>query len=124
MSEIYWITRLDVIHALGAAGVFAGVMMLVLWGIAVVINDTIGKFLRKRVSKWSLPILFVSILIVAFVPTTKDMLLIYAAGGSWDYITNNETVKQLPDKCIQAIDVLLDEYLDESFNSQERNKEE
>ena len=124
MSEIYWITRLDVINALGVVGMMVGLFMLMLWGVTVVINDTIDKSLRKRVCKWSLPILFVSISIVAFVPTTKEMLLIYAAGGSWDYITNNETVKQLPDKCIQAIDALLDEYLDEPFNSQEHNKEE
>ena len=37
-----------------------------------------------------------------------------AAGGSLEYITNNETIKQLPDKCVQAIDALLNEYIGES----------
>ena len=34
--------------------------------------------------------------------------MIYGIGGTIDYIKSNETAKQLPDKCIKALDKLVD----------------
>ena len=39
-----------------------------------------------------------------FIPTTNEALLIYGVGGTIDYIKSNDTAKQLPDKCIKALD--------------------
>ena len=47
---------------------------------------------------------FVSVLINLFIPTTNQALLIYGVGGTIDYIKSNDTAKQLPDKCIKALD--------------------
>ncbi len=45
-----------------------------------------------------------------FYPNTeRDIMLIYGIGGTVDYIKQNETAKQLPDKVIMAIDKYLDE---------------
>jgi hypothetical protein len=41
-------------------------------------------------------------------PSKKDMLLIYGVGGTIDYIKNNDTAKQLPDKVVIALDKYFD----------------
>lgn len=43
-----------------------------------------------------------------FIPTTNQALLIYGVGGTIDYIKSNGTAKQLPDKCVKALDKYLD----------------
>lgn len=50
----------------------------------------------------------VSIFINIFIPTTNEALLIYGLGGTIDYIKSNGTAKQLPDKCVKALDKYLD----------------
>lgn len=42
------------------------------------------------------------------------MLMIYGVDGTIEYLESNETAKQLPDKSIEALDKLLDEYLNEN----------
>ena len=54
---------------------------------------------------------------LVFVPKTNEALLIYGVGTTIDYVDNNETIKQLPDKAVQA----LDKYLD-SLNKNGENK--
>lgn len=115
MSEIYWITTLDGIK--GALVLFA-IISLIVATVAVIIwlaEDLYDDKLLicKRVIRTSTAIFVTLILGLVFIPSTKDMLLIYGAGGSIEYIKNNETAKQLPDKCIQAIDALLNEYIED-----------
>lgn len=46
------------------------------------------------------------------------MYLIYGVGGTIDYLKDNETAKQLPDKVVIA----LDKYID-SLNEDKKEKE-
>lgn len=48
-----------------------------------------------------------------FVPSKKDMLMIYGLGSTIDYIKQNDAAKQIPDKCIDALDKFIDEYVNE-----------
>ena len=48
-------------------------------------------------------------MMLVFIPTTKEMLLIYGVGGTIDYIKGNYTDKELPDKAVKALDKYLDE---------------
>lgn len=50
----------------------------------------------------------VLIVINIFIPTKNEALLIYGVGGTIDYIKSNNTSKQLPDKCVKALDKYLD----------------
>ena len=50
---------------------------------------------------------------LVFVPSTKDMLIIYGVGGTLDYVKENNTANQIPDKCIKALDKFIDEYMNE-----------
>lgn len=70
---------------------------------------------------------FIFVAIVAgfinlFIPTTNQALLIYGVGGTIDYIKSNDTAKQLPDKCVKALDKYLDNLTKEE-NQKENNNE-
>jgi hypothetical protein len=127
MKEIYWLTRLDNIRDFNGALLF-----IILF--SVVIFCAVGPLMAMAMDKeWSvwvsvfwrkcagviISIVVISTIALIFIPTTKEMLLIYAVGGGIEYIKDNDVVKQLPDKYVQAIDTLLDEYLDETPSRKE-----
>ena len=61
----------------------------------------------KMFSNYSKRFIFVTIiacLINFFIQTTNEALMVYGIGGTIDYIKSNKTTKQLPDKCIKALD--------------------
>ena len=75
----------------------------------------------KMFSNYSKIFIFVTIiacLMNFFIPTTNEALMIYGVGGTIDYVKSNETAKQLPDKCVKA----LDKYLD-NLTKEENQKE-
>lgn len=112
MSEIYWITRLDSI-------VNASELIVVL---GVVLSGTAFSFFainmsdenKKWISFWKKGFIICSVVTFfagissIFVPTSKDAMLIFGVGGTIDYIKTNETIKQIPDKCINALDAWVD----------------
>ena len=135
MNEIYWITRLDVICGfLTFIAVFSVISTVVLFftglikrGDADIYNED-SKTCERNIetSKMCLYLakrfaiaFFVSVFMNIFIPTTNEALLIYGVGGTIDYIKSNETAKQLPDKCVKA----LDKYLDNLENQKENENE-
>lgn len=119
MSELYWITRLD---AANTIIIICLVISLVgfLWALCASIDskafeDNKTNIYKKCFHSFSIS-LIISILLCIFIPSQKDALLIYGVGGTVDYIKSNSTAKQLPDKCIQALDKLIDSYIDESID--------
>lgn len=133
MNELYWITRLDYITAFLS-------LIAVLGAITTIVLFFIGLFKRsyadiypegsqtwKRYintseicfyfAKRCVIVFFVSVFMNIFIPTTNEALLIYGVGGTIDYIKSNSTAKQLPDKCVKA----LDKYLDNLTKEEEKN---
>lgn len=111
MSEIYWITRLDAANGLLTAfisisAVLSMVFTILYFGGRIEEWETVSTF--KRIIKVSIPTFIISILLYAFTPTKEDMFLIYGVGGTVDYIKQNDKAKQLPDKCINALDAWVD----------------
>ena len=104
MNELYWLTRLEYIQN------FLVIVMSVS-GIALFISFTmwiLANYVEeaKTMLKWvigTFTTLVISSLIFVFVPTTKEAVLIWGVGSTIDYIQENETAKQLPDKCINAL---------------------
>ena len=124
MNEIYWITRLDVINVfLTLIAVFSVIAAVVLFFIGIIKRSESDIF-NKDSQTWEQHIetskmclyfakrcavvFCVSIFINIFTPTTNEALLIYGVGGTIDYIKSNDTAKQLPDKCVKALDKYLD----------------
>ena len=124
MNELYWITRLDVICAfLTFIAVFSVIATVVLFFIGLTKRSDADVCLEGsktweqhiETSKMCLYLakrcaiaFFVSVFINFFIPTTNQALLIYGVGGTIDYIKSNDTAKQLPDKCVKALDKYLD----------------
>ena len=100
MNEIYWITRLDTVQGFCIGGLVIGFLLLFIW--------LMHKVCEKEsisVLKWlSIISIFIFTPAVMFIPTSRDAMLIFGIGPTIDYIQNNETAKQLPDKCINALD--------------------
>lgn len=131
MIEIYWITRLDMINGwLISFSTISGITLLIcLIGIPI----SYGNFLSssweseqsakaalkvfKQIKKYSLMVFCVAFPLSVLTPTKNEALLIFGVGGTIDYVKNNEVVKQLPDKCVDALDAWV-----ESLNI--KNKEE
>lgn len=120
MSELYWITRFD--------GVLVAVIILLIIFLLLTLICTAAWFNSYNEDEQKVPrkctIIFGSITMLllimqAFIPSTKQALIIYGVGGTIDYIKSNDTAKQLPDKAIIA----LDKYL-ESINEETEKKEE
>ena len=124
MNEIYWITRLDEICGfLTLITVFSFIATVLLFFIGL-LKRSDAEIYCKGSQTWEQHIetskkclycakrcavvFCVSVFINLFIPTTNQALLIYGVGGTIDYIKSNDTSKQLPDKCVKALDKYLD----------------
>ena len=134
MNEIYWITRLDAICCiLICISALSSFVLLVSCYLALCSRNDAetykeysgcwDKYMQgykkwMRNAKRCAVAFFVSVFINIFIPTTNQALLIYGVGGTIDYIKSNDTAKQIPDKCVKA----LDKYLD-NLTKEENQKE-
>lgn len=135
MNEIYWITRLD---AICNFFIIVSILCFFSFGILCIVATFIrydAEYFEENSEKWNkymrkyknfigyakkcAIILCVSVFINFFIPTTKQALLIYGVGCTIDYIKSNDTAKQLPDKCVKA----LDKYLDNLTKEEEKENE-
>lgn len=125
MEEIYWLQVLGNISTIGGVLIVLGVAAIIPAGFAFFLNfdrdydsNIKGFAAAVKAIKLSLLAVFFGVIITIFVPSEKRLYAIYGIGGAIDYIKNNETAKQLPDKVIIA----LDKYID-SFNEGKEKKE-
>lgn len=128
MNELYWITRLDGINTLLGLFLLISLIVFLFFFIGFLIsggevgNDFNNNDFRVlKTSFFSSALLSIAFI---FTPSEKDMFMIYGIGGTIDYIKSNDTAKQIPDKCINALDKFIDEYVNEDNNEKKENKEE
>jgi hypothetical protein len=104
MNELYWLTRLEYIQNFLIIVMFvsgtAMILSFAMWAMANSVVET-----RKTLSwlRCTFATLVISSLTFVFVPSTKEALLIWGVGSTIDFLQENETAKQLPDKCINAL---------------------
>lgn len=125
MNEIYWITRLDSI------GLWLCIISVVSGAFAVCSlipyfvkrDDYVGEREEKdkswmdfweKVVKRSTIVFFIFMPLSVLVPTTKEAMLIWGVGTTIDYVKNNETIQQLPDKCVEALDAWVESLNEDS----------
>lgn len=122
MNILYWINVLDNINFLFvlifiASLIFSATIALIN---LVDTTDEISEALDyKRFTKtkhWAYTLLIISTLVIIFVPSKRELYIIYGVGGTIDYLKDNPTAKELPDKCTKALDTWVD-----NFNKEEGN---
>ena len=117
MNELYWLTRLEYIQnflviVMSVSGIALFISFMI-WTMANYVEEA------KSALKWvigTFTTLVISSLIFVFVPSTKEALLIWGVGSTIDYIQENETAKQLPDKCINALNDWVESLSDPKNN--------
>lgn len=127
ISHMYWITRLSLIHDAFLFVFIIATTVAFLTGVIVFLSigddkDDCAWF--KRVKKCFITAIVAVVLNgvgLVFVPKTNEALLIYGVGTTIDYVDNNETIKQLPDKAVQALDKYLDLLNKDSENKNSHN---
>lgn len=125
MNTIYWITRLDGINTTFTV-VFA--LSTIVLAITVIIyyvdklNDWEDEDYSalKKLIKISAIALSISLVGTLFIPTSKDMYAIYGIGGTIDYLKQNKQAKNIPDKCINALDRYLDTVANDSIKNNKK----
>ena len=110
MNEIYWLTRIDVIHVIAIVVIFVSAFFFFSYFVSFIFGEMdeedLPPFLKRNMKRM-LVVGIVSVIIEVFVPTKRDLLMIYGIGGIVDYVKQNDTAKNLPDKAIIALDKYL-----------------
>ncbi len=115
MSELYWITVLGNLHIIGGTFLIISSLLLmpsVAFSITAKENEDYKEIvcgLKVVVSTW-----VVALLLTVFIPSEEKLYVIYGIGTTIDYIKENETAKQLPDKAIKALDIYLETLTNEN----------
>lgn len=121
MNEIYWITRFDPINTCAMVFLVISAIVTAFFIIFAIISieeeEKEYLDLSKKLLKCSTPVFIVCLLIKIFVPTTNEALLIYGVGGTIDYVKSNPVAKQLPNKCVNALDKWVDSWNIEETDS-------
>lgn len=67
----------------------------------------------KKMFKGSMFAIVLGVVMVIFIPSQKNLLIIYGVGGTIDYLKENKDANKIPDKCVKALDKYLDDALKE-----------
>ncbi len=116
MSTLYWINVLgslnDVCMIIFEISVLFGITFFL---VTIFHKDDIKEDLSKvgykrfvKVRNTNYIVLIISTLVLVFLPTKNQLYIIYGVGGTIDYLKDNPTDKELPDKCIKALDIWVD----------------
>lgn len=114
MSILYWINVLDNINFLFILIFIASLLFSVACFIANLtctaseVSETLDYKRFINAKNWAYTLLIISTLIITFVPSKRELYIIYGVGGTMDYLKENPTAKELPDKCIKALDTWVD----------------
>lgn len=118
MEAMYWI---DVLGNISTVASLLAVLFVILTAIALVVmmtsngeNKSIAKKRAKKIGACAF------ILVAVFTPSTKSMYMIYGVGGTTDYLKENPTAKQLPDKIVMALDKWVDSQIEDESKDKDK----
>lgn len=122
MSELYWLGVLGNLNDLG--GVIAVLSFLVFIALGFYFylcseDDLEPSTFMKKMFKGSMFAIVLGVVMAIFIPSQKNLLIIYGVGGTIDYLKENKDANKIPDKCIKALDKYLDDALKEDKNKDE-----
>lgn len=122
MSTLYWINVLDNLYSLCLIlFVISLILGVAYFLVSLLCDEDEVSFNYKKIIKIRnriYAILIISTLVITFVPTKNQLYMIYGVGGTLDYLKENPTAKELPDKCIKALDTWVDNFNKEADSSE------
>lgn len=117
MLELYLISRIGVVHGVFVAATVISILTAIIcyivsittddWSGEDICNEWQKSKLRKFANKMFVVFGF-SVLITVVTPTKEEAYFIYGVGSTIDYIQSNPKAKQIPDKCIDALNRWVD----------------
>lgn len=132
MNEIYWITRLDLISGwLTGLAVISGAITFIS-ALCYIGNrndyedhewDSSKNWMNfcSKMFKGSIFGFFFFLISSILTPTTKEAMLIYGVGTTIDYVKQNNTLQQIPDKCINALDAWVDSLIEKEGSNENKD---
>ena len=119
MKEMYWISVVGNIGDVSEVMIlFCGICILLFGCFSAIIDSGVSGFgdeieargarFLKKATKTSFIVGIISVFIAIFVPGEKQMYKIMGLGMAIDYIKENDAFKNLPDKCINALEEWVD----------------
>lgn len=125
MWELYLLSRIGVVHSLSIGlTITSAFIAFIMLAISITTDDFSGEKIcnehqQKRLRKMAIKFFYCFIIALSMAvvtPTTSQAYFIYGVGGSIDYLKTNDKAKQIPDKCIDA----LDKWVDSLINKEEK----
>lgn len=129
MSEVYWISRLDAIKIFIGSITIALLICLIAGVIIFLANyeeeynySITWKKLGSSVTKYSFVNFLLFWTINIFIPSSENVVMILGVGGTIDYIKSNDKMKELPDKCVNAVDMFIENYIKKNEEEIDRER--
>lgn len=118
MKNLYWFSVLDGFKCVSITAMIILIVTVVVLLITyiVMVAENENDSIRTKIGKMAFKMfaaLCVTSLFVIFVPSKEDMYVIYGVGKTLDYLKENPDAKNLPDKTVEFLNVVMDEYIDE-----------
>lgn len=121
MSTLYWITVLGNLSILMVV-LFVSSLSTTIISFMCSVTENTPKTNKTqhnliKIRNWGFVVSIFSLLGILFIPSTEQLYMIYGVGGTIDYLRDNPTAKELPDKCIKALDTWVDNLNKEEGNN-------
>lgn len=108
MSDLYWILTLGGLHNFFMACLVISIGMFICFFIITAAADSKGDEDTKEealnITSASFIAVVLCVLLTIMIPSKKELYLIYGVGSTIEYLKSNPNTKELPDKCIKALE--------------------
>ena len=127
MSTLYWINVLgNLSDVCMIIFTMSALLSLVFFLVTIFYENEIKADLSKvgykrfvKVRNIASIAFIISTLAYEFIPSRSQLYMIYGVGGTIDYLKENPSAKELPDKCIKALDTWVDNFNKEADSTNE-----
>ena len=114
MSDLYWILTLGGLHDFFVACMIISIGVFLCFFIITIATEAKRK---EDAREKSLNILAASsivvvlcVLLTIMIPSKKELYMIYGVGSTIEYLKYKPNAKNLPDKCVNALERWEDEF--------------
>lgn len=117
MWKLYLLSRIGIISTVATvACVLLILTSIICYIISITVDawdgkDVFNEWQQSKLRKFAKRLLYmfcITLPISILTPTTKEAYLIYGVGSTLDYLQSNNKAKELPDKCIDALNAWVE----------------